>query len=197
MKQERKRNYQTKVGQERRRHITLSTKILLESQNVHEITLKHIADQADIPLTSIYNLFTNLDSIYSEIVDEIWAELLDYRKNNLKPAYNDFCKMVAHSTQLNIEFIRQNTLIKKVLYSEYMLPAIKYADTKLLHENIRIFVSTQFPHAKKDELDAWCEKFRKGIVCFDALVLDCLSRNGNILKSDEDEIVEMMIKLSS
>lgn len=192
----RKSNYQTNVGTQRRRQIIQAAKTLCEVKAVEEINLKAIASEAGIPLTSIYNLFTNLDAVHAEIVNDLWAELLDYRKNHLKPTYSDFCDMVKHSTKINIEFIRQNTLIKKIMYSEYILPAIKSADTDLLDKNIQEFVSTQFPHTKKDELDVLFEKFRKGIICFDALVSDCISRNGNISQKDEGEIIEIIVKLS-
>ena len=192
----RKSNYQTNVGTQRRRQIIQAAKTLYEVKAVEEIKLKDVANEADIPLTSIYNLFANLDDVYLEIVNDLWTELLDYRKNHLRSAYNDFCDMVKHSTKINIEFIRQNTLIKKIMYSEYIPPAIKSADTDLLRKNIQEFVSTQFPHTKKDELDVLFEKFRKGIICFDALVSDCISRNGNISQKDEGEIIEIIVKLS-
>ena len=192
----RKSNYQTNVGTQRRRQIIQAAKTLYEVKAVEEIKLKDVANEADIPLTSIYNLFANLDDVYLEIVNDLWTELLDYRKNHLRSDYNDFCDMVKHSTKINIEFIRQNTLIKKIMYSEYIPPAIKSADTDLLRKNIQEFVSTQFPHTKKDELDVLFEKFRKGIICFDALVSDCISRNGNISQKDEGEIIEIIVKLS-
>lgn len=196
VKRTRKSNYQTNVGKNRRRQILQAAKTLCELKAVEEISLKDVASEAGIPLTSIYNLFTNLNAVHAEIVKDLWAELLDYRKNHLKPTYSDFCDMVGHSTQINIEFIRQNTLIKKILYSEYIPAIIKSTDTDLLQKNIREFVSTHFTHTQKDELNVLCEKFRKGIVCFDALVSDCISRNGNISRKDESEIIEIIVKLS-
>lgn len=192
----RKRDYQTKAGRERRHQILNATQDLLKVQKIKDVSLKDIARAADIPLSSIYNLFKNLDDIHVALVNELWHDLLVFRSKYLRDSYQTFTEMVTHSTEVNLAFIQQNDLVKKIIYSDEVPAAIKSADQDMLVQHIRAFVSAHLPAAQLGELERTVETFRRTVVVFDALVMDSISRHGTVPQEDQAEIISIMKRLS-
>jgi len=195
-KKSRKSNYQTRAGRERRQHILETTKTLLLSKKIGEVSLKDIALEANIPLSSMYNLFKNLDAIHLALVDDLWEDLLSFRTQYLRETYPTFKDMVVHSSEVTLAFIHQSVLVKKIIYSDEVPAAIKSADQDLLVENIRTFVTSHLPSVSGNERQDVVDRFRRTVVVFDALVMDSISRHGTVPKAEAEEVLSVMAKMS-
>lgn len=189
-------NRRTKRGNVRRELVLQSTKSLLIEREIRTIGIRDIAERAQIPISSIYNLFDDLSHIFASIVEDIWLELTVFRSEKLLDHYANEAELISHSTRINFEFVMSNELARKTLYSEALPNSIKQTDKKFILEAISQFVERHFPDLSEPKHQRRAELFRKQILIFDALIADILSDADNLKEEDFDDILEIILKIS-
>lgn len=189
-------NRSTKRGNARRQLVLQSTKSLLLEREIQAIGVKDIAERAQIPTSSIYNLFDDLSHIFASIVEGIWSEFTVFRSEKLLNHYANEAELISHSTRINFEFVMSNELARKTLYSEALPSSIKQTDKKFILEAISQFVGRYFPDLSEPKRQRQVELFRKQILIFDALIADILSDTENLKEEDFDDVLEIVMKIS-
>lgn len=189
-------NRSTKRGNARRQLVLQSTKSLLLEREIQAIGVKDIAERAQIPTSSIYNLFDDLSHIFASIVEGIWSEFTVFRSEKLLDHYANEAELISHSTRINFEFVMSNELARKILYSEALPSSIKQTDKKFILEAISQFVGRYFPDLSVPKRQRHVELFRKQILIFDALIADILSDTENLKEEDFDDVLEIVMKIS-
>ena len=190
-------NRYTSRGIVRREAILRATKKLLLEKEIQQIRVKDIAKSANIPISSIYNLFDDLDDIYTNVVSDIWTDLIKFRKDRLRDRYTCFRELSEHSTRINFEFVMKNELARKTLHSNVIPESIKNADKHYIVETIREFLLQYFPALTEPEFERNVELMRKQILIFDALIADILSDTDKLAEEHLDEILELILKIST
>lgn len=189
-------NRSTKRGNVRRELVLQSTKSLLLERNIQAIGVKDIAERAQIPISSIYNLFDDLSHIFASIVEDIWSEFRVFRSEKLLDHYANEAELISHSTRINFEFVMSNELARKTLYAEALPNSIKQTDKKFILEAISQFVGRHFPDLSEPKHQRQVELFRKQILIFDVLIADILSDADNLKEEDFDDVLEIIMKIS-
>ncbi len=77
-----KRRYQ-KRGRERREHILKTALELLKDRDLETLSLADIASGAEIPLSSLYHFFPDINSLWSELIPVFYRRLLVYWKDEM------------------------------------------------------------------------------------------------------------------
>ena len=188
---------QTTRGIERRNEIVRATKVLLVNKGINNIGIRDISECAEIPISSIYNLFENIDDIYRAVIEDIWSEFTKYREDQLRERYATFLELVEHSTRINFEYIKDNELMRKTIYSKHVTPSIKDADNVFIFREITQFVSRHLPYLSENQFERTVELIRKQILIFDALISDILKNTDNLKTDDLDDILDIILKISN
>ena len=188
---------QTTRGIERRNEIVRATKVLLVNKGINNIGIRDISECAEIPISSIYNLFENIDDIYRAVIENIWSEFTKYREDQLRERYATFLELVEHSTRINFEYIKDNELMRKTIYSKHVTPSIKDADNVFILREITQFVSRHLPYLSENQFERTVELIRKQILIFDALISDILKNTDNLKTDDLDDILDIILKISN
>ena len=188
---------QTTRGSERRNAIVLKTKLLLVKKGIENIGIRDISECAEIPISSIYNLFENIDDIYRAVIEDIWSEFTKYREDQLRERYATFLELVEHSTRINFEYVKDNELVRKTIYSKHVTPSIKETDNVFPLREITQFVSRYLPHLSENKFERTVELIRIQTLIFDALISDILTNTDNLKTDDLDDILDIILKISN
>lgn len=137
-----------KRGTKRREYIATCTRRLLENTDLESITLSEIAQNADIPISSLYNLYANIDEIYIGIVNSFREELITYLSEQSKfdtfDKWQDLIDWIIDSTAA---FYSKNYAFQQLILSGKAASKIKQADREsdsLLADSLLSIVSNYF-----------------------------------------------------
>ena len=187
---------QTTRGIMRRKEIVQATKILLLKENIENIGVKDIAKGANIPISSIYNLFEDIDDIYRAVIEDIWSEFTKYREDKLRESYASFEELIEHSTRINFYHVMSNELIRKTIYSKHVNQSIKETDKAFLLREIKNFVSRYLPNLTEPQFIRTVELIRKQTLIFDVLIADILDDANNLKEDDLNDVLDIILKIS-
>ena len=141
---------------ERRRIILESTRNLLESTPVNELSLYQVAEKAGIPPSSVYHFFPKVEALLDALVEEIFLafeaildEPLDCQRIQQWP------DIILQLQERYIAYYRSNKYVRDLIFGQQVVSTIRHADylhDELLGCRIRLFFEQyyQLPNLPDD-----------------------------------------------
>ncbi len=116
-------------GMKRREQLKAATRELLIEMDISEVTFADIAQRANVPKSSAYHFYANIDAIYAEVAVDYSAELLSIL--SVLPDYDDIAQwqdIVDILIERSIVFYEHEKAARQLIISGKTSPAIKQKD---------------------------------------------------------------------
>lgn len=127
-----KKKRQQKRGRERRIHILKAARELLEEKDLNEISLADVAARTDVPLSSLYHFYPNLQRLLAELVPQFSTELLEYLRVTSAGFDGDTWEaQLDNVIENSAAFYEKNPGYKQLILSGKAPDYIKRADRRL------------------------------------------------------------------
>ncbi|MGR5127886.1 TetR/AcrR family transcriptional regulator [Photobacterium swingsii] len=113
----------------RREQLKAATRELLIEMDISEVTFADIAQHANVPKSSAYHFYANIDAIYAEVAVDYSAELLSIL--SVLPDYDDIAQwqdIVDILIERSIVFYEHEKAARQLIISGKTSPAIKQKD---------------------------------------------------------------------
>ena len=127
-----KKKRQQKRGRERRNHILKAARELLEEKDLNEISLADVAARTEVPLSSLYHFYPNLQRLLAEMVPQFSAELLEHlHTTSTGFSSDDWQAYVDNVIENSATFYRNHPGYQQLILSGKAPDFIKRADRRL------------------------------------------------------------------
>lgn len=120
---------------ERRRTILETTRKLLESIPVNELSLYQVADKANIPPSSLYHFFPKLEVLLDALVEDIFSDFDAILDKPLDPErIRHWSDIIRQLQERNIAYYRQHKYVRNLILGQHVGSSISHADYD--HDNL-------------------------------------------------------------
>ncbi|MGF1689789.1 TetR/AcrR family transcriptional regulator [Photobacterium kagoshimensis] len=116
-------------GIKRREQLKAATRELLVEMDISNVTFADIASRANVPKSSAYHFYANIDDIYADVAQDYGEELLNIL--SVLPAYGDIEQwqdIVDILIERSIVFYEHEKAARQLIISGKTSPAIKQKD---------------------------------------------------------------------
>ncbi len=186
-KKTRSSGYKTKRGDQRRDALLNATKEIITLGDISEISFVTIAKKAEIPLSSVYHYFKNLDDLIMMIVEELGKELLENLKLVKNTNFHSSEERIHFLLDENIKFLNEHPIAQKVFYAPSLPDSAKAIDKKLMLEMSELFFWSVRSELKRGK-EEFFERFLVAVQIFDAIAKHEISNKNKISVSATEDI---------
>ena len=115
-------------SQERIARILQATRLLLDQQGLADLSIYVIAEQAEIPPSSVYHFFPQTGDVLSALAQQVFAELDAVLQLPVAPPPVSWMALVAELEQRFQDYYQSNAAARELLLGAHELSAVRQAD---------------------------------------------------------------------
>jgi len=171
-------------GNERRRQVLASTRVLLERRALEDIGLSDIAKETGIPVSSLYHFYPKILDVYAELIAVFSVELSAHLMRSLENVCPEtWQQLVDKGIDSCAEFYAINPAYQQLILSGKAPAQVKSADREgdaRLAQALKVFMSNFFDMPRIPHLD---NVFFNALEIVDLLLSLSVMQNGEITSS--------------
>ncbi len=120
---------------ERRRAILSTTRKLMETTSISDLSLYQVADKVGIPPSSLYHFFPKIDALLGALVEEIFIDfdnLLDQPLN--VDAIHHWTDITRQLQARFVDYYREHKYVRDLILGQHIISNIHHAD--YIHDDL-------------------------------------------------------------
>jgi AcrR family transcriptional regulator len=115
-------------GIERRRRLLESARTLLDTRELHEITLGDVAAHAEVPKGSAYFFYSDIEDLYASLQSVLQEELIETLKRPIRRQIRRWQDVIVALNERGMEFYSRNPAARQLQIGPRTSPELKLKD---------------------------------------------------------------------